>query len=97
MTCKYLNFLWCFTEDELERVGQEIVEDTPAYVREEMRVKFYKFHDNRRPPYYGTFRKKSTVVSGRKPFGQDKVRLFLLLTKSNAANVGKELKPKMVS
>ncbi|XP_037811592.1 chromatin assembly factor 1 subunit A [Lucilia sericata] len=59
-------------EDELERVGQEIVEDTPAYIREEMRVKFYKFHDNRRPPYYGTWRKKSAVVKPRKPFAQDK-------------------------
>ncbi|KAM7349437.1 chromatin assembly factor 1, p180 subunit [Cochliomyia hominivorax] len=59
-------------EDELERVGQEIVEDTPAYIREQMRVKFYKFHDNRRPPYYGTWRKKSTVVKPRKPFAQDK-------------------------
>ncbi|XP_013113213.2 chromatin assembly factor 1 subunit A [Stomoxys calcitrans] len=59
-------------EDELERVGEAIVEDTPAYIREEMRVKFYKFHDNRRPPYYGTWRKKSTVVTPRRPFAQDK-------------------------
>ncbi|XP_065362804.1 chromatin assembly factor 1 subunit A [Calliphora vicina] len=59
-------------DDELERVGQEIVEDSPAYIREEMRVKFYKFHDNRRPPYYGTWRKKSSLVKPRKPFAQDK-------------------------
>ncbi|XP_061393191.1 chromatin assembly factor 1 subunit A [Musca vetustissima] len=58
-------------EDELERVGEAIVEDTPAYIREEMRVKFYKFHDNRRPPYYGTWRKKSKVITGRRPFAQD--------------------------
>ncbi|XP_075159165.1 chromatin assembly factor 1, p180 subunit [Haematobia irritans] len=59
-------------ENELERVGEAIVADTPAYVREEMRVKFYKFHDNRRPPYYGTWRKKSSVVKPKKPFAQDK-------------------------
>ncbi|XP_073833920.1 chromatin assembly factor 1, p180 subunit [Musca autumnalis] len=58
-------------EDDLERVGEAIVEDTPAYIREEMRVKFYKFHDNRRPPYYGTWRKKSKVITGRRPFAQD--------------------------
>ncbi|TMW41710.1 hypothetical protein DOY81_013209 [Sarcophaga bullata] len=59
-------------EDELERVGQAIIEDIPDYVREQMRVKFYKFHDNRRPPYYGTWRKKSAVVKPRRPFAQDK-------------------------
>lgn len=65
-----------FTEDDLERVGEAIVEDTPAYIREQMRVKFYKFHDNRRPPYYGTWRKKSSVVNPRKPFAQDKVYIY---------------------
>lgn len=66
-------FVFIYSEDDLERVGQAIVEDTPAYVREQMRVKLYKFHDNRRPPYYGTWRKKSTVIKPTKPFEQDKV------------------------
>lgn len=37
-----------------------------------MKVKFLHFHENTRPAYFGTFRKKSKDVSGRRPFGQDK-------------------------
>lgn len=44
------------------------------------RAKFFKFHENRRPPYYGTWRKKSETVRPRKPFGLDTVlRVELLL------------------
>ncbi|VDM61269.1 unnamed protein product [Angiostrongylus costaricensis] len=28
----------------------------------------YQFHDNYRPPYYGTWRIRSNVVTGRRPF-----------------------------
>uniref|UniRef100_A0A146LFT6 Chromatin assembly factor 1 subunit A n=1 Tax=Lygus hesperus TaxID=30085 RepID=A0A146LFT6_LYGHE len=37
------------------------------------RAKLLQFHDNRRPPYWGTWRKKSSAVTPRKPFAQDKV------------------------
>ncbi|XP_071082873.1 chromatin assembly factor 1 subunit A-like [Haliotis cracherodii] len=33
--------------------------------------KLLQFHTNYRPPYYGTWRKKSTVLNPRKPFKQD--------------------------
>uniref|UniRef100_A0A915ANX1 Chromatin assembly factor 1 subunit A n=1 Tax=Parascaris univalens TaxID=6257 RepID=A0A915ANX1_PARUN len=39
--------------------------------RGEMRAKLFQFHDNYRPPYYGTFRKRSTIVRGRRPFARD--------------------------
>ncbi|KAM3721077.1 Chromatin assembly factor 1 subunit [Dirofilaria immitis] len=35
------------------------------------RAKLFQFHDNWRPPYYGTWRKRSTVITGRKPFVKD--------------------------
>ncbi|CAG9538317.1 unnamed protein product [Cercopithifilaria johnstoni] len=35
------------------------------------RSKLFQFHDNLRPPYYGTWRKKSGVITGRKPFAKD--------------------------
>ncbi|VDO30122.1 unnamed protein product [Onchocerca flexuosa] len=35
------------------------------------RAKLFQFHDNWRPPYYGTWRKRSTVITGRKPFAKD--------------------------
>ncbi|KAI6203263.1 hypothetical protein M3Y94_00536100 [Aphelenchoides besseyi] len=33
-----------------------------------MRAKLFQFQDSYRPPYYGTFRKKSKVITGRHPF-----------------------------
>uniref|UniRef100_A0A1A9WVU9 Uncharacterized protein n=1 Tax=Glossina brevipalpis TaxID=37001 RepID=A0A1A9WVU9_9MUSC len=60
------------SEDELDRVGEAIIQEGLIHGRERTRAKFYQFHDNRRPPYYGTWRKKSTVVTPRKPFVQDK-------------------------
>ena len=38
-----------------------------------MKAIYLKFDENTRPPYYGTWRKKSKNISGRKPFGQDTV------------------------
>ena len=37
--------------------------------------KFLYFHENTRPAYYGTWRKKSTHLSPRNPFKQDQVSL----------------------
>ncbi|MFH4974206.1 hypothetical protein AB6A40_000915 [Gnathostoma spinigerum] len=36
-----------------------------------MRAKLFQFHDNYRPPYYGTWRKTSSRVTGRRPFAKD--------------------------
>ncbi|KAK4883567.1 hypothetical protein RN001_006886 [Aquatica leii] len=37
------------------------------------RAKFFKFDGNRRPAYFGTWRKKSSVIKPRKPFEVDNV------------------------
>ena len=37
------------------------------------RMKLLQFHSNVRPPYFGSWRKKSEVVSRRAPFRMDKV------------------------
>lgn len=39
--------------------------------KKKYRAKFLHFHENRRPAYYGTWRKKSKKVSGKNPFGVD--------------------------
>ncbi|XP_013169862.1 PREDICTED: chromatin assembly factor 1 subunit A-B-like [Papilio xuthus] len=39
--------------------------------RERLRPKLLSFHENRRPPYWGTWRKRSTFVTPRRPFQQD--------------------------
>lgn len=42
---------------------------------EKLRPKLLAFHENRRPPYWGTWRKKSNSIKPRKPFGQDQKQL----------------------
>ncbi|XP_017086136.1 chromatin assembly factor 1 subunit A-B [Drosophila eugracilis] len=58
--------------DDLGNAGLPIEEEQPKLVAR-MRAKFLKFADNRRPPYYGTWRKKSSCISARRPLAQDKV------------------------
>lgn len=50
-------------------LGQTICEDTG--VAQKMKVKFLFFHENRRPAYYGTWRKTSKCVKPRRPFAED--------------------------
>ncbi|XP_050667300.1 chromatin assembly factor 1 subunit A-like [Leptidea sinapis] len=60
-------------EDELpptNEIGEIIACDSA--VREKLRPKLLSFHENRRPPYWGTWRKRSVNVKPRQPFGQDK-------------------------
>lgn len=56
--------------DELE--GGTPIEETTD--RQKYRAKFFKFEENRRPPYYGTWQKKSTLIRPRRPFVTDQVR-----------------------
>ena len=37
-----------------------------------VRAKLLQFTENQRPPYWGTWTKKSKFVGPRKPFGRDK-------------------------
>lgn len=55
--------------DELE--GATSIEETSTI--QKYRAKFFKFEENRRPPYYGTWHKKSSVITPRRPFATDEV------------------------
>lgn len=52
-------------------LGESVYEQKPKM--EKMKVKFLKFHENRRPPYYGTWRKKSETIKPRRPLVEDRV------------------------
>ncbi|XP_055698713.1 chromatin assembly factor 1 subunit A-like isoform X2 [Phlebotomus papatasi] len=52
----------------LDDEGQKIEEIKPTI---KYRVKFLSFHENQRPPYYGTWRKKNVKLSARNPFAKD--------------------------
>lgn len=43
------------------------------YVRTRYRGKLFQFAENRRPAYWGTWRKRSKSISGRNPFKCDTV------------------------
>ncbi|KAJ8936222.1 hypothetical protein NQ318_009355 [Aromia moschata] len=49
-------------------LGETICEDKK---NQKLRAKFLKFHENRRPPYFGTWRKKSVLVTPRRPIAED--------------------------
>lgn len=51
-------------------LGESITEHQQE--KKKMRVKFLYFHENRRPPYFGTWRKRSNLIVPRKPFSLDK-------------------------
>ncbi|KAI6171047.1 hypothetical protein M3Y97_01081700 [Aphelenchoides bicaudatus] len=36
--------------------------------KDPLRAKYFHFHDNFRPPYYGTWRKRSKLINGRRPW-----------------------------
>ncbi|XP_052849231.1 chromatin assembly factor 1 subunit A [Drosophila gunungcola] len=58
--------------DDLSNAGLPIEEEQPKQLAR-MRAKYLQFADNRRPAYYGTWRKKSTSISARRPLAQDKL------------------------
>ncbi|XP_072937984.1 uncharacterized protein Caf1-180 [Epargyreus clarus] len=63
-------------EDELPPMdGAGEILTCESTVREKLRPKLFSFHENRRPPYWGTWRKKSSYVTPRRPFKQDQKHL----------------------
>ncbi|XP_063627294.1 chromatin assembly factor 1 subunit A-like [Cydia splendana] len=60
-------------EDELPPIeGADEILACEEATREKLRPKLFSFHENKRPPYWGTWRKKSAFVTARRPFGQEK-------------------------
>lgn len=61
-----------------EEDGQnvQVLQEEPKQL---YRAKFLKFDENRRPAYYGTWRKTSTSIRPRNPLGKDSVALLFLL------------------
>uniref|UniRef100_A0A1S4GBK2 Uncharacterized protein n=1 Tax=Anopheles gambiae TaxID=7165 RepID=A0A1S4GBK2_ANOGA len=53
-----------------ENVCHQIEED-PGKMKQKLKTKFFLFEENRRPPYRGTWRKRSCLIKARRPFAQD--------------------------
>ena len=62
------------TEDSERTVLDEDTEDSEVVSRTNlMKAKLLQFNENNRPPYYGTWRKKSKHICPKNPFKQDEV------------------------
>lgn len=65
-------------EDEEDEIGDEIMENDKdeSVIKQSIgkvykKAKFLAFEENQRPPYFGTWSKKSVKISARKPFAMD--------------------------
>lgn len=47
------------------------IEVDPGKMKQKFKTKFFLFNENRRPPYRGTWRKRSYCIKARRPFVQD--------------------------
>ncbi|XP_035732992.1 chromatin assembly factor 1 subunit A-B-like [Vespa mandarinia] len=57
--------------DEEENDSKSSVVFQPEVVMDKNRPKLLQFHENRRPPYWGTWRKQSNNINPRRPFSKD--------------------------
>ena len=70
----------CSSDDD-----EEDDENETSFVEEKklMKTIYLRFEENTRPPYYGTWTKKSKNITGRRPFAQDTVSNFFFVLKSS--------------
>jgi len=61
-----------FTDNAKRRIKDDSKQlNTSQTVIERKKFKLFMFHTNYRPPYYGTWKKKSCVISAKNPFKKD--------------------------
>lgn len=54
--------------ENVNKIGSSLKNNSQKYC-----WKLLQFHENRRPPYCGTWRKKSLCIKPRRPFACDQV------------------------
>ncbi|PSN33741.1 hypothetical protein C0J52_23553 [Blattella germanica] len=78
-------------EDEItDNVADSVIEPYPA-TGQTHRPKLLQFWENRRPPYWGTWRKKSKSITAIKPFNKDELILMMNGKKKNQVNLFMDL------
>lgn len=58
-------------DEDVNEIGSSLKNNS-----QKCRWKLLQFHENKRPPYFGTWRKKSLFVKPRRPFACDEVYMF---------------------
>ena len=64
-------------DDEEEEINESFEEANTSHL---YTAKLLQFSENTRPAYYGTWRKSTNKINGRKILGLDTVRLHTLLS-----------------
>uniref|UniRef100_A0A0K2UQJ2 Chromatin assembly factor 1 subunit Alike [Nasonia vitripennis] n=1 Tax=Lepeophtheirus salmonis TaxID=72036 RepID=A0A0K2UQJ2_LEPSM len=60
-------------EDVLNEISGTVTSDEESRKpKQRLKAKLLHFHENQRPPYWGTWTKKTSFISGRRPFAMDK-------------------------
>ena len=77
-TNQYLIILCCLDDDDAPVNKEDVIIAIDSTVPRRMRAKLLKFNENRRPAYWGTWRKTSQSVGPRRPFGKDVMLYFIL-------------------
>jgi len=75
-----MNLIDCADDDN--DGSSNIITNTNNF--EKHRQKLLQFNENRRPPYWGTWRKRSSIINSRRPFAKDKVRINNNMISTNA-------------
>lgn len=65
-----------YKEDDDEE-GSNVVQASNSII-EKHHPKLLMFQDNRRPPYWGTWRKTSKTINPRRPFAKDTVSIITI-------------------
>ena len=68
---QYYKFYFIILTDEDEDTSRVV--QSGDTIRQKLRPKLFMFEENRRPPYWGTWRKNSEIVRPRRPLGKDTV------------------------
>lgn len=72
---QYCNYISLPVDDENDGISNIVKQKIDI---EKQRTKLLQFSENRRPPYWGTWRKQSRSINSRKPFAMDMVSLEII-------------------
>nr|CAI5853658.1 unnamed protein product [Callosobruchus analis] len=64
-------YCWLINEELKEQYDPDLGETVHEDKKQKFRAKFWKFHDNRRPAYFDTWRKCSRHIKPRRPLVED--------------------------
>ena len=81
MSVNFACYVWSQNDEDSNSDSSSIKElDANGEEQTKFKIKYLHFNPkvHKRPPYYGTWRKRSSKIKPRTPFAKDDVRIILL-------------------